>query len=495
MSIRLFSSILYMLVLCAVISNCSAKTRLSALHAVPHADFLDNSDITIDLNSYYFSDSASGSSFQPAGEFTYGITDWVNFEFGYGDGPTLGLKLRILPENDKWQPSIAIGIRNCITSKEIYYYDKVSDKFTDELYLAVSKSVEPVRLRIHLGVLSIPNSKREAFNPYIGLEKYFGGGVYTTFELHRRDHSAVPSVYASWRFLKRFELSAGVVSFYQMLFDEDNEFDAGISSSKSEGLVRPGFYAGLRFQGNIGRIGKKGGFKSLENRLDEQQLVIDTLRYQLDSLRTVVAGGTNKLNDIDSSLAAVSDSVLKNKDRYRTIAIEKLNSLRVFYSQEPFEPELVKKGYDEIVSYRNEMVPTLYSIVFDMGFEKKIRTLAVSVLGQIGTRQALDGLINILSQSKENEIKIETLICLGNNKETRAVYLMQQLANDTDDALAFTAAEVLKKLAIKIEKQNSTESLPVTIPEQKISERKDNSAETKKQDMKSTITNDAKKVN
>jgi hypothetical protein len=196
------------------------------------------------------------------------------------------------------------------------------------------------------------------------------------------------------------------------------------------------------------------------------------LRYEFDSLKTVLAGGSKKLRRIDSSLTAFTDSSLKSNDRYRSIAIEKLNSLRVFYSQEPFEPELVKKGYEEIVGYRNEMVPILFEIVFDLSLDKKIRTLAVSVLGQIGTGKALDALIDILSQSKETEVKIEALISLGNNKETRAVYLMKQLENDPDDALSFTAAEVLKKIelltGIKADVTDTSDRLPITIPESKI---------------------------
>ncbi len=491
MNIGFYTCLLSLLVLFSGISNCNAKVRLSSLHGVPDADFLNDRDLLLDMNCFYFSDSTEGSVFQPAFLATYSVINWVNFEAGYAGGATLGLKARVLDETNKWQPSIALGVRNCITNRELYYYQRVDGVYTNELFLAISKSIEHIRLRLHLGLLSIPDNKRECFNPYIGFEKYFGGGVYTSVEVQRRDHSAVPSLFTSWRFGKsHFELSAGVISIDQMLLDKNNNFNAGISSSQSEGTVRPGIYLGLRFHGNMTIFDKPDGFLSLEDRVNQQYLMIDTLRCEIDILKKKIASSTMQLKYVDSSVAALSDSSLKSKDRYRTIAIEKLNALRVFYSQEPFEPELVKKGYSEIVGYRNEMVPTLFNIAFEMGFDKKIRTLAVSVLGEIGTRKSLDALIDILSQSKENEIKIEALICLGKNKETRAIYLMKQLSNDPNDALAFTAAEVLKKIELqtgmKSDSKDTLVSVPPTIPETKIN-KKNNTGENVKKNEFSNI--------
>jgi hypothetical protein len=486
MKIRRFTRFLFLsFLLWTGISHCSAKTRWSSLHLIPDADLLTDNDFVLDFDTYYFSDSTQGSVIKPGGTLTYSIMNWVNFEAGYAGGATLGLKARVLGEESKnWLPSMALGIRSCISNKEMYFYDRSDDKYSNELYLAFAKSVEPIRLRFHLGILSIPNVKSERFNPYLGLEKYLGGGVYTTFEMHRRDHVFIPSLFTSWRFWKsRFELSAGVVSFVDMLLDNNNDINAGITSTQNDAMVRPGVYFGLRFNGNIGKFGGNGGLASLEDRVNEQRILIDSLRSQFDSLKIVFEGGSKKLNSIDSSLTALADSSLKSKERYRIIAIEKLNSLRVFYSQEPFEPELVKKGYGEIVGYRNEMVPTLFEIVFDLGLDKKIRSLAVSVLGQIGTSKALDALIDILSQSKETEIKIEALISLGNNKETRAVYLMKQLANDPDDALSFTASEVLKKIeslaGMNADVNDTSNRLPVTIPESKIGEKKNPSVNDK----------------
>jgi hypothetical protein len=53
----------------------------------------------------------------------------------------------------------------------------------------------------------------------------------------------------------------------------------------------------------------------------------------------------------------------------------------------------------------------------------------------------------VLSQTQDPEIKIEILISLGKMKETRAEYVLEQLANDPIDEVAFTAQQVLGKLS------------------------------------------------
>jgi hypothetical protein len=469
---RLF---LFFFVSIAILTNAAgAATRWSALHWVPDADLLDNNAIVADANMFIFTDSIDGTVIQPGAMVSYSVARWVNIDIGYAGSVTIGLKSRILGEEAKsWMPSLALGIRGCFSNREMYYYDVADDSFTNELYCAFAKSIEPIRLRLHFGVLSIPSKAREAFNPFIAFEKYFGGGVYATIEMNRRDKDFIPSVFASWRFWEsRFEISAGAVALTKMFLDKNSNFDAGIVSTPAEGLSRPGFFVGIRFNGSFNKIGNLGGLEPLENKVRNHQREIELLRYDVDSLNESHNNDTKKIKKLDSTLAALTDSTLRSKEHYRLIAIEKLNALRIFYSQEPFEPELVKKGYSDITGYRNEIVPALLVISLDIGLDKKIRKLAVSVLGRIGTGKALDALIDILSQAKEADIRIEALIGLGNNKETRALYLIKQLANDPDDALAFTAQEVLKKLELQTGIKTSEKALPQKETQQFIPETK-----------------------
>ncbi len=459
-----------------LINAVTAATRWSALHWVPDADLLDNNAFVADVNTFIFTDSTDGTVIQPGALISYSVARWVNIDIGYAGSVTIGLKTRILGEETKsWMPSLAVGIRGCFSNREMYYYDNDDDddeKFTNELYCAFSKSIEPIRLRLHFGVLSIPSYQREAFNPFIAFEKYFGGGVYATIEMNRRDKDFIPSVFASWRFWNsRFEISAGAVALTKMFLDKDSKFDAGIVSTPAEGLSRPGIFVGLRFNGSFNKIGNLGGLEPLENKVRNHQREIERLRYDVDSLNDAHNKDKMRIKILDSTLAALTDSTLRSKDHYHRIVMDKLNSLRIFYSQEPFEPELVKKGYSEITGYKDEIVPALLAISLDIGLDKKIRKLAVSVLGRIATGRALDALIDILSQAKEADIRIEALIGLGNNKETRALYLMKQLASDPDDALAFTAQEVLKKLEVQtgstapgktVSKKESQQYIPET---------------------------------
>ena len=96
-----------------------------------------------------------------------------------------------------------------------------------------------------------------------------------------------------------------------------------------------------------------------------------------------------------------------------------------------------------------------------------MRLLGISLIGDIGGSGASDILLDVLSQSEDPDIKIEILIALGKMKETRAVYVMEQLANDPTDVVAFTAQEVLQKLAREkgIKLSPELKMRPVNMPE------------------------------
>lgn len=463
------------------IQSCSfAATRWSSLHILPDADLLDNNNFVTDVNTTYISDSAEGAKFCPSLLVTYSLTRWANFEIGYADKVTLGLKARILGDETKtFMPSLAFGIRACVSNREIYLYgnENNNEDFTNELYLALGKSIEPIRLRIHAGILSIHENNRESFNPYAALEKYFGGGVYLTAEMQRRNHEFVPSVFASWRLWeKRIEVSFGVVALSKMLFDNNHKFDAGITTSTDDGFVHPSFYLGLRFHGNLGRIGAIEGIKPVENKVDDHERYISLMKDEIDSMNKVIDKNRKKLDEIEENIALFSDSTKNRYKNYRIIVLEKLGTLNALYSQEPFDPELVKKGFEEIVGYRNEIVGTLSRLTSDSDIDKKVRRLAVTALGMIGTEKALDALIEVLGQSRDPDLKIEALIGLGKNKDTRALYLVKKFTSDPNDAISFTAKEVCKKLdsqeAQNAPADNKVDKAPVVIPETKIGTQK-----------------------
>ena len=469
--IRIFLTVVQC-VICLAVLQADAKTRWSSLQLVPNADLLEGGVFLVDVQSYYYYDFLDGAHVKPSACIDLGIIEWINIRAGYTGGFNMGLKARILGETRSWIPTLTIGIDNVFTHKEAYYYGHAPDSLSNELYVILGKSFEPVKLRFHLGVQSIPDNEHEVFNPFLGVEKYFGRGLYLTFELHRRTGDFYASLFSSWRFLKnRFELSAGAVDLVGMLMNADKKMDISLSSSAEEAFVRPGIWVGLKFRGKLGK-GKADGFISLEDRITRQNELISNLYTELDSIKTLLSSSSFKIQQLDKSVALLNDSSEGGLAQLKLLVAQKLITIKTLYAQEPFEPEQIRANFRELVVYRDRIVPVLSQIAGDRNEDLQIRVHAVSVLGEIGSRGAADLLIELLGQAQSAEMKIELLIALGKLKETRAVYLMQQLTNDPHDAVAFAAAEILQKLeketGIKFSKPAGAPPPPASIPERKI---------------------------
>ncbi len=450
----------------------SSSTRWSALQLVPDADMLAGGDFVVNAQGFYFNDVSEHHVVRPVGTVNFGVIEWVNMEAGYSGGFTLGLKARVLGETKPWMPSLAIGVRNMFSHREAYLFDRLDDSLGSELYLTLGKAVEPVKMRFSAGVQTIPGNRRELFNPFVAIEKYFGAGLYMTAEVHRRDRNIHPSLFASWRFWKkRVEISSGVIDISGLFDDGDVPEGTPFYSSPDSRFVRPGIWFGLRFRGTM-KFGKSEGLTGLENRLYDQSASIDELRNRIDSLRQILYSSSARITDLDKSVNRITDSSLTNEERLRELAIDRLSVLGTLYDAEPFEPDHVNRAMSELVGHRDRILPALYAIISDPVQKTKIRTLSVAALGEIGTQGAADLVIEILGRKPGPEITIESLIALGKMKETRAVYLIQQLCNDPHDDVAFTAAEVLQKLeketGISVSPVPAAKLLPSSIPEKRI---------------------------
>jgi uncharacterized coiled-coil protein SlyX len=391
-----------------------------------------------------------------------GIIEWVNISAGYAGGPTLGMKMRLLGETKEWMPSVALGVRNIFSCQDGYYFDKDADSISNEIYLAFGKGIDNLRLRLNLGVMSVPKEKNDKFNFFVGAEKYFGKGLYLTFELFRRQKTIVPSLFVDWRFLKKkIELYGGVVDI------------SGLASKDklSHSFVQPGVHAGLRLLLTL-RRGKSDGFTTLEDRLVHQEKIIKSLQGDLDSLKMSLTKGTRRIDGLSESVKELLSDSTSEMQRYNALTREKLAGLKSLYEQEPFEPDLVKKAIQELVIHRDRILPVLVEVTLDKREDSRIRALATDICGQIGSSAAADALIEILSQTTIPEIKIEALIALGKLKDIRAAFLIQQLSSDPHDAVAFTAAEVLQKLeketGVPLSSVKKTEIPDNSIPENKI---------------------------
>lgn len=436
------------LLLCAACAfSPQAKTRWSALHFIPDADLLQGGQFVLDVEGYFTHDSAGKSLINPGGFVTLGIIEWVNLEAGYCGAPMLGFKARILGETGGWLPSLAIGGHNILGNREAGLFASSDSGVTNEFYLALGKSIEPLKMRLHLGLQSIPQSRTEEANPYFGIEQYFGAGLYASLEVFRRKQQFHPSLFLTYRlFNRQFELSAGVVDLAKMFFDENEQFRFSLGAKTSDEFVKPGIWFGLRYGFVVG-FGGSDGFNSVDDRVAVQGKAIRQLSLQVDSLRRYAIDVQRRVADVNKKLMMLTDSMNTDKNRLKPVLLEKIVELKNMYAEEPFEPERVKRAKEEIVALREDALPPLRELLIDKKIDQQVRVICISLLGDIGNAGASDILLDALSQTQDPEIKIEILIALGKMKETRAEYVLEQLSNDPVDEVAYTAQQVLRKLA------------------------------------------------
>jgi hypothetical protein len=436
---------LLLIFLCGFFASTNAKTRWSSLHLIPDADFLVGGNFVLDMQGYTFADSAKGQVIRPAGLISVGIMEWVNLEMGFAGGPTVGFKARLINESGDYLPSVAVGARDIISGKEVNLFN-ARDTLKNAFYLALAKNVGAIRLRIHAGLQTFPSSKGDQADPFVGLEEYFGKGLYGTIEIERLKEAFWPSLFVSWRILKRrLEIAAGAVAVNRLFFDQNNKFSVNPATTPSADFMRPGFWFSVRYNGFL-RTGKNRAFTSTDDQIKAQGEYIESLKKQVDSIKAALAENLTRLAKVDNSIVMLSDSIYSDRNRLKAALYDKLISLKILYESEPFEPELARQAIGKIVAIKDNALPIIKEFVIDKKQDRKIRMLGISLIGEMGGTGASDALLDVLSQSEDPDIKIEILIALGKIKETRALYVIEQLANDPVDVVAFTAQEVLMKL-------------------------------------------------
>ena len=442
---KIVPALLLLIFLCGAIGTPLAKTRWSSLHLIPDADFLAGGHYVVDVQGYYFNDSAKGTVIRPTALLNFGIMEWVNLEMGYAGGVTLGFKARLINEDQNYLPSLAIGARSIVSGKEANYFNSKDSTMNNALYCALGKNIDPLRLRIHAGIQTLPGSSTDKADPFFGLEEYFGNGLYATIELERLKKAFWPSLFVSWRILdKKLEFSAGAVAINRLFFDKNNKFSVNLTSSDSSEFVHPGLWMGIRYHGFL-RTGKNHVFSSIDDHVKVQGEQIEVLQKQIDSLKTTLSENLTRMAKVDNSIIMLSDSIYSDRNRLKAALYDKLIALKILYESEPFEPEQAKQAINRIVAIKANALPIMKEFVVDKKQDRKIRLLGISLIGEMGGTGASDALLDVLSQSEDPDIKIEILIALGKMKETRALYVMEQLANDPTDVVAFTAQEVLAR--------------------------------------------------
>ena len=447
----------------------TALTRWSSLHTIPDADFIESWNYVLDYQGYYFNDSADGAVLRNIGLGQLGLSEWGSVSGGYAGGITLGLKVKVLSENESYRPSLALGAHNILNHEEDYRYNHDSAAWSNEFYVAAGKSIEPIKLRLHAGAQTMPDVKKERVTFFFALEKYLGSVAYITLEAFYRDEKIRPSLFSSVRFFKKHvELSGGAVDLLGM-------FSKSQAAAATPDLVRPGFWFGLRFMGNMASPNRTAGFSSLEEQIGYQREMIIAMKRDVDSLKRTMAGQGIIVDSLNKKFSMVADSALgiTSGQRLRNFALERLVKLNTLFSQENIDAEQIKTLAREILSYGDIMVPVLKQIVLDPQVDRAVHVQAMTRLGEIGTAQAANAVIDILPQTQDADVRIEGLIAIGAMKDHRATYLIEQLAHDPNEAVAFAATEVLQKLEnrkpLTTDSLSLKPSLPSAIPDKKIS--------------------------
>jgi uncharacterized coiled-coil protein SlyX len=312
----------------------------------------------------------------------------------------------------------------------------------------------------------MPTLASENFNVFVAVEKYFGTGFYLDFEGFTRDGSFHPALFGVWRiFRKHVELSAGMIDFHRMLFDEKGRFSVSLNKPTADAVVRPGIWFGLTFNGNFTR-GSDGGFTSLEDRIVSQNETVATLNKEIADLRKQNQKTLQVVEDMQTELQKMQSGNRTDDTHIQEVVLEKLMSLRNVYTTLPFEPQEARKKTNELKGYGKRALPLLKRVLADPTEEKGMRVLAITVLGEIADPDATDILLEVVSRSSDPDIKIESIIALGKMNETRAVPIIEKLVADPDDGVAFAAQEVLQKMVDELGITSSAvRSRPVAMPD------------------------------
>ncbi|MDR2728233.1 MAG: hypothetical protein LBB56_03810, partial [Chitinispirillales bacterium] len=204
-----------------------AKTRWGTLQFVPSADMIPGDRAIVEADLFWTTDTFSFSSPVSVQRVHFGLSEWVNLDVGYADGFTLGIKACFLKEGPAlYHPTITIGAQNLYANRERVYFDGKKNYPKNELYIAFAKSTEFMRLRTQTGVITAIDywMKPDRFNPFVGLEKYFGDGAYMTIEAQRRSAEIIVSLFATTRVIRdRMEISAGVVDLPGMFNNRERK--------------------------------------------------------------------------------------------------------------------------------------------------------------------------------------------------------------------------------------------------------------------------------
>lgn len=426
------------------------KTRRSANHIIPDADFPGTGSLSVGYEGFLHSNEKGDDYFvQHLVPVELGVSEWLTITTGWADGMTLGLKGRILDEYNPVMPSLAIGVRDLFNSTTLARagLDNDSPEVTSEVYLALSKGFDLITTRFHGGISSIPGSETEKFNGFFGVEKYFGGNFYLTFEGWTMYDRLNMALFGTFRFLpeKRGELYVGAVDLERLFFNQKSDLEMSFETDFDSDPVKPGICFGFTMNFNF-PIGGQTQFRTLEDLYVEQRSEIEELRKSQDTLKDLLIDETLKrleLQSVVDSLGEVMPHIDTIPQYYEEI-YARLLLYRRGYETKPFNPLIVRSVREEIFAFEDHAENSLIYLLQKGDRNVRLELDAVSLLGMMKSNKAVPFLLEKLGVVMDRKYKIEIISSLGMIGDRGATYALEQLVNSGDESVAIAAGEVLR---------------------------------------------------
>lgn len=456
------------LILCILLWGAQAKTRWGAARIIPTADFLGAGEFVVGYDFQLKRDSTGKYNYTHMVPLQLSLSEWLNVSTTWnGEGFSFGFKGRILDEYTKKMPSVAVGVR------ELYYstmrgrsnLESRAPEHTSEIFIAASKSYEPITTRFHLGFQSLPNSRTEKFNVFVGVEKYMGQDFYLTLEGWSLREEFNLALFFTSRFLKsrRAELVVGLVDLEDLLFDEQHDLDMDLKSDAASDWVKPAITVNFNYAIPFG-FGKRAAFRTLEDLYGRNKKDIDQLKDDLDALKIQLnssAVASSELRTKVDSLKTVINNMDTLPELYETV-YSLLVEYRGAYQAEPLDIVKIKQIREEILSLEKTGEEVMQFIVGFDDTPRSIKITAVSLLGLQKVEDAVDLLLEELSETRDSKYKVEIITALGVINDRSVSYAIKHLAESNDAPVAIAAREVLNMWSTNVPTEKDEKKLPVT---------------------------------
>ncbi|ERP38819.1 HEAT repeat domain-containing protein [Chitinivibrio alkaliphilus] len=456
------------LILMSLLIPLAGKTRQSAIYRIPHADFLHGGSLASQYRLVFLHDRSDELEHVHMGRASFGVSEYLNLSLDWtGEGVSFGVKGRIMSELNGW-PSLAIGVRDLFASMPMAYdlQDVEKAERTGELFIAAGRTIDPYAVRFHGGVTSLPDSKSDQFNLFVGMEKHIAGSFFITLEgwsMADRFHLLFSSTF---RFLEddRGEVVFALTDLEHLLRDSRGNTSLALRDDGRDDGVRPAISLGIGYTFPTG-VGETVAFRSLEDLYQQGRDDMDALKQRLslleDSLEDLSVHHGHTTHRVDS-LAEYIASIDSLSPEYREVYYI-LEDLHRHFTTRPVNYERIRRYQQDIYGLGDAAVEPLLTIVAQEDVPVPIKYQGVSVLGHMQRSEAVPLFLEQLAESQDSRYRVELIVALGFIGDRSAQDVIEELTTSADTMVSTAAREVLTMWETGAGRETLQEQSPFTI--------------------------------